>query len=383
MKITKILKENLWDKLVKAYPELEEETSVEDDVVEELVETAATVTEEVITEEKTPWDKLVDTYPELAESAVEESFDEEGNREHCDKCGTTLNDGGTCPECDDGEEDYAESIDPDVDSFEYDDEYDFDNEDDIVTQDRIHAALYGGDREYCDQCGSKLVRDEWGGTCPHCNETEIEMSRQDSLYDDDIEDFSEDTTDADSMTETFDDSEFDISPDLTAIGKAIDRGLNKMGIQADVKLTNDAYTIVRCYDDCDNLSEIVDDIIAEYDAEIDPEATKEMGGGVGFKFFAKARARKFVEAKKFGGKSTNLGTMTREEALKCAQEMMEKIKGTDQECAGLLYGLIDKETGEEFFTPECVTHAEAEKLAKALDSVYILWNKSAKSPELD
>lgn len=37
-----------------------------------------------------------------------ESYDEEGNPEKCDKCGTLLNDMGTCPKCDDGEEDYGD-----------------------------------------------------------------------------------------------------------------------------------------------------------------------------------------------------------------------------------------------------------------------------------
>ena len=47
---------------------------------------------------------------------------------------------------------------------DYDDEYSMDP----VEQDRAHAALYGGDREYCE-CGEKLEHDEWGGYCPVCN----------------------------------------------------------------------------------------------------------------------------------------------------------------------------------------------------------------------
>lgn len=38
-----------------------------------------------------------------------ESYDEEGNPEKCDKCGTLLNDMGTCPKCDEGEEDYGDN----------------------------------------------------------------------------------------------------------------------------------------------------------------------------------------------------------------------------------------------------------------------------------
>ena len=49
---------------------------------------------------------------------------------------------------------------------EYDDDY-YDLDD--VEQDRMHAALYGGDRTYCD-CGRRLVPDEDGYFyCPECN----------------------------------------------------------------------------------------------------------------------------------------------------------------------------------------------------------------------
>ena len=37
-----------------------------------------------------------------------ESYDKDGNHEKCEKCGTLLNDMGTCPKCDDGEEDYGD-----------------------------------------------------------------------------------------------------------------------------------------------------------------------------------------------------------------------------------------------------------------------------------
>lgn len=46
-----------------------------------------------------------------------ESYDEDGNPETCDKCGTLLNDMGTCPKCDDGEEDYGDNeLDESVDN---------------------------------------------------------------------------------------------------------------------------------------------------------------------------------------------------------------------------------------------------------------------------
>lgn len=51
---------------------------------------------------------------------------------------------------------------------EYDDDYDFDD----VEEDRVHAALYGGDLTYCKDCGTKLVRTMWGGYCPECSPEE-------------------------------------------------------------------------------------------------------------------------------------------------------------------------------------------------------------------
>ena len=63
--------------------------------------------------------------------------------------------------------------------FDYDDDPDVDD----VEADRLHSALYGGDRMYCD-CGEKLVMDEWGGYCPVCDAEEVEKSRQLNMLDD-------------------------------------------------------------------------------------------------------------------------------------------------------------------------------------------------------
>lgn len=51
---------------------------------------------------------------------------------------------------------------------DHDDEYDdnYDIEDDVEL-DRRHAALYGGDRMYCD-CGRRLSYNEYGSYCPYC-----------------------------------------------------------------------------------------------------------------------------------------------------------------------------------------------------------------------
>ena len=65
------------------------------------------------------------------------------------------------------DESYRNSSDEDAPEYdEYDDDY-YDL--DPVEEDRAHAALYGGDRTYCD-CGKRLVPDEYGYFyCPVCN----------------------------------------------------------------------------------------------------------------------------------------------------------------------------------------------------------------------
>lgn len=65
-------------------------------------------------------------------------------------------------------EDLSDAVNEDPiesDYSNYDDEYEFDD----VEEDRAHAALYGGDRTYCS-CGKKLIRTEWGGYCPDCDD---------------------------------------------------------------------------------------------------------------------------------------------------------------------------------------------------------------------
>jgi hypothetical protein len=77
------------------------------------------------------------------------------------------------------------------DSYEdsYEDSYDDDFDMDDVEQDRRHAALYGGDRMYCD-CGQKLSMSEWGSYCPVCDSEGLERARESqlSMFDDDMED---------------------------------------------------------------------------------------------------------------------------------------------------------------------------------------------------
>ena len=59
-------------------------------------------------------------------------------------------------------------------------------DDDPVEQDREHANLYGGDREYCDECGRRLTMGEWGGYCSHCN-PEYDTYEDEFIDDDDSE----------------------------------------------------------------------------------------------------------------------------------------------------------------------------------------------------
>lgn len=224
-------------------------------------------------QEETPKDLVLEPEAEVVEEAVATVSDME---HRCEKCDTLLNDMGSCPKCDEGEEDYGdmdESLSvreklqrayPELDfdkhdivtedcvkeelsakekleaafpgefnfnevpedikeepeatsvedglsnkeklekafpgefnfnksvektvteevEFDYDDEYEFEDD---VEMDRRHAALYGGDRMYCD-CGAKLNMNEWGSYCPVCDAEEQEMERIDaaSRYDDEV-----------------------------------------------------------------------------------------------------------------------------------------------------------------------------------------------------
>lgn len=67
----------------------------------------------------------------------------------------------------------------------FEDEPSWLDDEDPVDVDREHTNLYGGDRTYCDTCGSKLAMDEWGGYCPKCNAEEKAL---DDLYHDASED---------------------------------------------------------------------------------------------------------------------------------------------------------------------------------------------------
>lgn len=62
-------------------------------------------------------------------------------------------------------DDTTDDVSDDDDWSDYDDDYSIDD----VEEDHLHAALYGGDRTYCN-CGKKLVYDEDGyAYCPDCD----------------------------------------------------------------------------------------------------------------------------------------------------------------------------------------------------------------------
>lgn len=73
----------------------------------------------------------------------------------------------------------ANKLTEDDDSW-YDDDYTVDD----VEEDRRHAALYGGDRTYCN-CGKKLVRTDWGSYCPDCDPETAEEEHL-RMIDDDV-----------------------------------------------------------------------------------------------------------------------------------------------------------------------------------------------------
>lgn len=90
--------------------------------------------------------------------------------------------------------------DPGFDEYDLEDkysEYDDDYYDlDEVEQDRIHAALYGGDREYCSDCGAKLAWDEGYAYCPVCNESMNTLPTTLNIDSEDLDDGFENIEDA-------------------------------------------------------------------------------------------------------------------------------------------------------------------------------------------
>ena len=133
-------------------------------VVSSPVSAAITVANKIhdnkIEEELSVREKLKAAYPEL-------NFDEKSVDEGLLTPVTNLIKAVT----EDTETPEEEEAEVEVEDSWYDDNYDF--EEDDVELDRRHAALYGGDRMYCD-CGHKLAYDEYGSYCPECNPHEPE-----------------------------------------------------------------------------------------------------------------------------------------------------------------------------------------------------------------
>ena len=162
------------EKLKAAYPELNSDNPV---------------TEECVKEELSNKEKLKRAFPELnfdtteikeskEENITESAIKTEGlsNKEKLKRAYPELN----------FDSSISENIEPE-DNFDYDD-YDDDYDiDDDVEMDRRHAALYGGDRMYCD-CGTKLSHDEYGvAYCPKCEPHDSEDAYTESCdYDDTI-----------------------------------------------------------------------------------------------------------------------------------------------------------------------------------------------------
>lgn len=154
------------EKLLRAFPELNFDKTPDE------------MNEDVKTEELTVREKLKRAYPELNfDTPVTEACEvkeELSNREKLLKAFPELN----------FDKAVTEEIDPEESSWEdYDDDYEFEDD---VEMDRRHAALYGGDRMYCD-CGAKLSMDEYGSFCPRCNPKDPEEVYEDTpSYDDEI-----------------------------------------------------------------------------------------------------------------------------------------------------------------------------------------------------
>lgn len=147
------------EKLKAAYPELNFDASV---------------TESVVVEEISNREKLLRAYPELNfdNAVVEESLTEKMSvRDRLKAAYPELNFDTTVTESArlDPEDEIEEFDDY---SFDYDDDYDFDD----VEADYAHASLYGGDLTYCKHCGTRLERNEWGGYCPECDKDDIDQT---------------------------------------------------------------------------------------------------------------------------------------------------------------------------------------------------------------
>lgn len=149
------------EKLLRAFPELNFDST--------------TIEESVVTEKMSNREKLKAAYPELNfEGTVEEGLIGDISV-NLDASGSSVGFlGGTA-----GAAGISESTDNDPeDEFDdYDDEYDFEDD---VEMDRRHAALYGGDRMYCD-CGRKLSYDEYGSYCPVCDPKDPESVYSEGL----------------------------------------------------------------------------------------------------------------------------------------------------------------------------------------------------------
>ena len=151
------------EKLKAAYPELNFDQNV---------------TEECVTEELSNKEKLQRKYSELN---FEKPSIQEGTDDTTEALSIRQKLKAAYPELD-FDQPMKETLENDTeyDTFDYDDDYEMDD----VEEDRVHAALYGGDRMYCD-CGAKLVMDEWGGYCPRCNPPDPEaVDETDERFDD-------------------------------------------------------------------------------------------------------------------------------------------------------------------------------------------------------
>lgn len=148
------------EKLKRAYPELNFDTPMTEDTTTET---------QVVKEGLSVREKLKAAYPELNfDKPVTEGISEKDHT--TDDTNESLSNkeklARAYPELDFAADDATITEGTDIDEFdEYDDDYDIYDD---VEEDRVHAALYGGDKTYCS-CGRKLVRTEWGGYCPDCD----------------------------------------------------------------------------------------------------------------------------------------------------------------------------------------------------------------------
>lgn len=150
------------------------------------------------------YDRAVAT-AEDTQLAVAESYDKEGKAEKCEFCGTLLNDMGTCPKCDDGEEDYGD------------------------LDEAIHHNISGLSDEIEEEI-YHYVMDEFRGNAPSSSfdkllaelaDVEFDADAARKYYDELVDEYTSNTDSLEAELELLQESLLTEGPKLRALGRKI------------------------------------------------------------------------------------------------------------------------------------------------------------------